>query len=125
MYKFSKFLPNSRGKTILSHENETSKIWHKIFEHMNYKYLQALNKDEMVEGLPSIKSSSGACIGYVVGNHLEHRYEKGKERRAHKHLYWYIYTSLFLFPLPPMEDQVMCSPSFMSTLGYVGYTSLS
>ena len=49
---------------------------------MNYKYLQALHKDEMVEGLPPIKSSNGACIGGVVGKHPERRYEKGKERRA-------------------------------------------
>ena len=49
---------------------------------MNYKYLQALNKDDMVEGIPSIKSSNGACIGCVVGKHPEHKYEKGKARRA-------------------------------------------
>ena len=69
MYKFSKFLPNSRGKTLLSHGNENYNICHEIFGHMNYKYLQALNKDEVVEGLPSIKSSNGACIGCVVGKH--------------------------------------------------------
>ena len=49
---------------------------------MNYKYLQALNKDEMAEGLPSIKFYSGDCIGYVVGKHPKCTYEKGKERRA-------------------------------------------
>ena len=40
MYKFSKFLPNFGGKALMSHANETSKIWHEIFGHMNYKYLQ-------------------------------------------------------------------------------------
>ena len=49
---------------------------------MNYKYLQELNKDGMVEGLPPIKSSNGACIGCVVGKNPERNYEKGKERRA-------------------------------------------
>ena len=49
MYKFSKFLPNSSGKALLFRANETSKMWHEIFGHMNYKYLQALNKDNMVE----------------------------------------------------------------------------
>ena len=84
MYKFSKFLQNSSGKSLLSHSNETSKLWHEIFGHMNYKYLQALNKDEdeMVEGLPPTKSSNGACIGCVVGKHPKHNYEKGKEKRA-------------------------------------------
>ena len=67
---------------LLSHANETSKIWNEIFGNMNYKYLQAQNKDEILEGLPSIKSSNGACIGYVVGKHPERSYEKGKARRS-------------------------------------------
>ena len=81
MYKFSKFLPNSSGKALLSHANETSKLWHDIFGHMNYKYLQELNKDGMVEGIPPINTSNGACIGCVVGKHLERSYKEGKERR--------------------------------------------
>ena len=39
MYKFSHFLPYFRGKTLMSHANETRKMWHEIFGHMNYKYL--------------------------------------------------------------------------------------
>ena len=35
----------------------------------------------MVEGLPQIRSSNGACIGCVVGKHPEKSYEKGKARR--------------------------------------------
>ena len=81
MYKFLNFLPSSNDQALLSHANDTSKLWHEIFGHMNYKYLQALNKDEMVERLPSIKSCNGACIGCVVGKHPKHIYEKGKERR--------------------------------------------
>ena len=49
---------------------------------MNYRYLQELSKDVMVEGLRPINSSNGACIGCVVGKHPEHNYEKGKARRA-------------------------------------------
>ena len=48
---------------------------------MNYKYLQALHRDEMVKGLPQIRSSNGACIGCVVGKHPKQSYEKGKARR--------------------------------------------
>ena len=48
---------------------------------MNYKYLQVLNNYEMVEWIPSIKSSNGACIGCVVGKNPECNYEKEKERR--------------------------------------------
>ena len=48
---------------------------------MNFKYLQAIQKDEMVEGLTQIKSSTRACIGCVVGKHPKQSYEKGKGRR--------------------------------------------
>ena len=35
----------------------------------------------MVEGIPPIKTSNGACIGCVVGKHPECTNEKGKSRR--------------------------------------------
>ena len=81
MYKFSNFLPTSNDQENILHGNEVSKIWNEMLGHMNYKYLQALHRDEMVEGLPKIKSSTGACIGCVVGKHLERSYEKGMARR--------------------------------------------
>ena len=81
MYKFSNFIPTSNDQALLSHDNEVLKLWHESFGHMNYKYLHALHRDEMVEGLPQIRSSNGACIGCVVGKHPEQSYEKRKERR--------------------------------------------
>ena len=44
-------------------------------------YLQALRKECMVEGIPSIKFSNGTCKGCVVGKHVERGYEEGKVRR--------------------------------------------
>ena len=48
---------------------------------MNYRYLQTLHKQGMVEGLPQIQPSTGACIGCVIGKHPEQRYEEGNARR--------------------------------------------
>ena len=45
MYKFSNFLPTSNDQALLSHVNENSKLWHERFGHMNYKYLQELQRD--------------------------------------------------------------------------------
>ena len=36
----------------------------------------------MVEGLPTIKTSSGICKGCIVGKHLEHKFDGGKESHA-------------------------------------------
>ena len=39
VYMFSHFLPYSNPSALLIHVNEASKIWHKIFGHLNYNYL--------------------------------------------------------------------------------------
>ena len=38
-YEFSHLLPISPPTNLLSHANNTSKIWHEIFGHLNFKYL--------------------------------------------------------------------------------------
>ena len=80
MYKFSHFLPYSSRNALLSHVNEINKLCNESFGYLNYRYLQSLRKENMVEGLPSIKFSKGTCKGCIVGNHVEHKYDKGKER---------------------------------------------
>ena len=44
-------LPYSSGNALMSHANETNKLWHERFGHLNFKYLQQLQKNSMVEGL--------------------------------------------------------------------------
>ena len=44
MYKFSHFLPYSRGNVLLTHANKESKLWHERFSHINYRYLHTLSK---------------------------------------------------------------------------------
>ena len=39
VYEFSHFLHVSPPTTLLSHSNNTNKIWHAIFGHLNFKYL--------------------------------------------------------------------------------------
>ena len=98
MYNLSKFHPTSNDQALLSHANEALKPWLERFGHMNYKYLQELHRDEMVEGLPQIRSTNGACIGCVVGKHPKQSYEKGKERRATQPLG--LVHSEFIGPFP-------------------------
>ena len=86
-YEFSHFIPTSYLSTLLTHANNTRKLWHEIFGHQNFKYLQYLHNDKMVEGLSLIKSSEGVCTGFLVGKHLEKIYEVGKEIRVSSTLY--------------------------------------
>ena len=37
VYKFSHFMPFSNPSSLLTHANESNKIWHDRFDHLNYK----------------------------------------------------------------------------------------
>ena len=70
-YGFSHFLPNSYPSALLTHDNNTRNLWHEIFGHLNFKYLQKLHNENMVEGFPLIKYYEGVCTGFFVGKHPE------------------------------------------------------
>ena len=78
LYFFSHFVPKSISIVFLSQSNDISRLWHEIFGHLNYKYLHQLSKENMVEGFPAIKFTSGVCQGCILGKHLEQKFEKGK-----------------------------------------------
>ena len=81
-YEFSHLLHVSPPTTLLSHAKNTSKIWHEIFGHLNFKYMKQLHNDNMVEGFPSIQTFDGVCAGCLVCKHPEKKYDVGKEHRA-------------------------------------------
>ena len=81
-YEFFHFFIVSHPIVLLTHANNTSKIWHEIFENLNFKYLQQLHNDKMVEGFPLIQTSNGIFLGCLVGKNLEKRYEVWKAHRV-------------------------------------------
>jgi hypothetical protein len=78
LYFFSHFVPKYISTVFLSQYNDISRLWHEIFFHLNYKYLHQLSKENMVEGLPAIKFTSGVCQGCILGKHPEQKFNKGK-----------------------------------------------
>ena len=44
-YEFSHFVPNEKATALLTHGNEVSRLWHERFGHINFKYLQQLQKN--------------------------------------------------------------------------------
>ena len=77
-YEFAQFVGDEKPTALINHGNEVSRIWHEIFDHFNFKYLQKIHKNSMVEGLPTIKSSNLICKGCIVGKHLEHKFDRRK-----------------------------------------------
>jgi len=82
LYDFSHFVHESRSTAFLTHSNPVRKIWHEQFVHLNIFYLQQLNMQNMVIGLPQISFSDGFCLGCSLGKHPKDKFNKGKVWRA-------------------------------------------
>jgi hypothetical protein len=81
LYTFFEFIePDSA--LLLTHTDESSSIWHERFGHLNFRYMQYLSKKILVDGLPDIHFSKGACEGCVLRKHPQEKFDKGKSQRA-------------------------------------------
>jgi hypothetical protein len=81
LYTFYEFIePDST--LLLTHADESSRIWHERFKHLNFIYMQQLSKKILVYGLPDIHFSKGICEGCVLGIHPQDKFDKGKTHRA-------------------------------------------
>jgi hypothetical protein len=79
LYKFFEFIePNST--LLLTHADESSRIWNERFGHLNFRYMQQLSKHKLVYGLPNIHFSKGVCEGCVLRKHPQEKFDKGKSR---------------------------------------------
>ena len=80
LYTFSEFVePDSA--LLLTHVDESSRIWQERFRNLNFRYMQQLSKKILVIGLPNIHFSKGVCEGCVLGKHPHEKFNKGKSQR--------------------------------------------
>jgi hypothetical protein len=68
LYTFSEFIETDYA-LLLTHADESSRIWHERFGHLNFIYMQQLRKHRLVDGLPDIHFSKGVCEGCVLEKH--------------------------------------------------------
>eukprot|EP00253_Pinus_taeda_P027812 PITA_27812 len=59
LYKFHNFGSSNLPLVFVSHNDEVSKLWHERFRHLKYRSLQNLCKENMVTGLPMLRSDNG------------------------------------------------------------------
>jgi hypothetical protein len=86
IYTFYEFIePNS--SLLLTHVDERNMIWHKRFGNLNFRYMQQLSKQGLVDGLLDIHFSKGICEGCVLGKHPQEKFDKGKTHRDSSPLY--------------------------------------
>jgi hypothetical protein len=81
LYTFSEFIePDST--LLLTRDDKSSRIWHRMFGHLNFRYLQQLSKHRLVDGLPNIYFSKGVCERCVLKKHPQEKFDKGKSQQA-------------------------------------------
>jgi hypothetical protein len=44
LYTFSKFIAKFDYALLLTHTNDDIRLWHERFDHLNFRYIQQLNK---------------------------------------------------------------------------------
>ena len=77
LYTFFEFIePDSA--LLLTHADESNRIWHERFENLNFRYIKQLGKKILVDGLLDIHFSKGICEGCVPGKHTQEKFDKGK-----------------------------------------------
>jgi hypothetical protein len=81
LYTFSEFIELDTA-LLITHVDERSRIWHEMFGHLNFRYMQQLRNQGLVDGLPDIHFSKGICEGCVLGKHPQEKFDKGKTQRA-------------------------------------------
>jgi hypothetical protein len=78
---FSEFIEHDYA-LLLTHVDESSRIWHESFGHLNFRYMKQIRNKILVDDLPDIHFSKGVCEGCVLRKHPQEKFDKGKSQRA-------------------------------------------
>jgi hypothetical protein len=81
LYTFFEFIEPDYA-LLLTHDDESSRIWHERFGHLNVRYMEQFSNQILLDGLPDIHFSKGLCEGCVLGKHPQEKFYKGKSQRA-------------------------------------------
>jgi hypothetical protein len=81
LYTFSEFIEPDYA-LLLTHADESSRIWNERFGNLNFIYMQQFSKQILVDGLSDIHFSKGIYERCVLGKHPQEKFDKGKTQRA-------------------------------------------
>jgi hypothetical protein len=85
LYTFFEFIEPDYA-LLLTHVDESSRIWHERFKNLNFRYMKQLRNHGLVDGLPDIHFSKGMFEGCVLGKHPQEKFDKGKTQRDSSYL---------------------------------------
>jgi hypothetical protein len=76
LYKFDNFGSSSFSSVFVAHSDDLSKLWHEWFGHLNYRSLQQLCNQHVVNGIPLVSCRDGVCVGCVLGKYHRGNFDK-------------------------------------------------
>jgi hypothetical protein len=71
---FSKFIAKSASALLLTHDDNDSILWHEIFGHLNFKYMEKISQQGMVTCFPEIHVSKRVCQGCILSKHPQEKF---------------------------------------------------
>jgi hypothetical protein len=80
LYTFFEFIEPYLA-LLLTHVDESNRIWHERFRHLNFIYMQKIRNQILVDRILDIHFSKGICEGCVLGKHPQEKFDKGKTQR--------------------------------------------
>jgi hypothetical protein len=81
LYNFTKFTDYD-SSLILTHANDSSRVWHERFGYLNFRYMQRISKTGVVKGLQDIHFSEGVWEGCILGKNPKENFENREATRA-------------------------------------------
>jgi hypothetical protein len=110
--KFTKFVDHD-SSLLLTHVDDSIRVCHERFGHLNFRYMRRFSKKGMVKGLLDIHFSEGVCEGCILCKHPEEKFERGMARRASSSLE--IFHSDLMGPFPhPSISKARCVLTFIN-----------
>jgi hypothetical protein len=80
LFTFSEFIELD-STLLLTHTDESSRIWHERFRNLNFIYIQQIRNKILVDGLPEIHLSKQIYVGFILGKHPQEKFDTGKTQR--------------------------------------------
>jgi transposase InsO family protein len=73
-------------KCLKVEEENLENLWHRRYEHVNHKFIVAMQKKQMVKGLPKFKETAGVCEVCNIGKQHRDKIPKKSNWRASEKL---------------------------------------
>lgn len=114
-------IETAKSKCLLSRTDEVARLWHVRLGHVNYKAMELMSKEHMVEGLPRISVNNGVCDGCLMTKQTRRHFPSQRKYSANNVLEL-VHADLCGPSHPRLLEISISSCSLMTIVGTCGCT---